>query len=333
MMTMKYLLLQLLILSNLLSVTFSLFENENDLVQNLSAMSFKDFETEIVLSESIWVIQYFAPWDDECQTFAPIYEKIARMFKGIVKFGAIDATDELNTVVTMQGSSINNNYPALKFFGADRKNLGETVEYTDPQTLITSVMKELQTVIQERSSIKAYDEDDGDVEANASGVNPKEVVEIINEATFAELCKGQDQICIIAALPHILDSKADGRNKYKEMLSSASKAVAGFDFSFGWFEGGSQPELENRLELTFGFPGLVAVSIDRKVFTMCRTSFSVTNLEKYLTSLTTGSQQSFRLTEVPQILSVEPWNGKDGVAYEEEPLDDDWMNDESKLDL
>lgn len=324
MMTMKCLFLKLLILSNLLTVTFSLFENENDFVQNLSTMSLEDFETEVARSESTWVIQYFAPWDDKCQAFAPIYEKIARMFKGIVKFGAIDATDELNTVVTMQEGSIINRYPALKFFGADRKHLGESVEYTDPQTLITSVMKELQTVIQDRSSTEPYD----DVEADDSGVEPNEILEITNEAKFAELCKGADQICIIAALPHILDSKADGRNTYKEMLSFASKAVRGFDFNFVWFEGSSQPDLERRLELSFGFPAIVAVSIDREVFTVCRSSFSVTNLEKYLTGLTTGSEQSYKLMSVPQIVSVKPWNGEDGVPYEEEPLDDDWMNEE-----
>jgi protein disulfide-isomerase A6 len=83
-------------------------------------------------------------------------------------------------------------------------------------------------------------------EVDRTGV-PKELPELVSAEVLKDNCSGNNHICVIAAFPHILDSGASGRNKYKELVSTVSKTF-GASFSFLWFEGTSQPDLEQALE-------------------------------------------------------------------------------------
>jgi protein disulfide-isomerase A6 len=83
-------------------------------------------------------------------------------------------------------------------------------------------------------------------EIDQSGV-PKEATEMTSVQVLEDECSGSNHICVIAVLPHILDSGADGRNRYMELLQSVSKSFRGGAFSFLWFEGGSQPQLEEAM--------------------------------------------------------------------------------------
>ena len=56
-------------------------------------------------------------------------------------------------------------------------------------------------------------------------------------------------LCILAFLPHILDSHADGRNAYLGVLKEAAEQFKGRRFSFLWVEGGKQPDLEANFEV------------------------------------------------------------------------------------
>ena len=84
-------------------------------------------------------------------------------------------------------------------------------------------------------------------EIDRSGM-PKEIPQLLNYKTLQETCSGHNEICVIGALPHILDSGADGRNKYRDVLSNVSKTFRGSSFHFLWMEGTTQPELEQVLE-------------------------------------------------------------------------------------
>ena len=78
-----------------------------------------------------------------------------------------------------------------------------------------------------------------------------------------ETCRdgGKNALCVFVALPHILDNGPEGHNKYRDVMTAASKAMRGMLFEFFWFEGSShQDKLENALELAFGFPAMAAYS-------------------------------------------------------------------------
>ena len=410
--------------------TFGLYDGSNN-VQIFESKS--DFRNRVLESDSIWLMQFYAPWCGHCKQFAPVYSQIATLFKGIVNVGAVDASSDgpQKRIASEYGVS---GFPTLKMFTDDKKNPMD-VNTRDPNDLINFIMQNVQTTVQMRaeagqsgngsgsssnsrgsnksnviqldssnfsekvynnddvmlvafaapwcghckqllpeweeaanklsgtgaslgwvdatmneslaqeyqvqgfptikvfpggkgkSSLSAIDYDGGRQadqivalaleEVDRSGV-PKEIPELTNESVMKENCDGTNKICVFFALPHILDSGADGRNKYRETLTNASKAVRGMAFNFLWFEGGSQPDLENAMELTSGFPAVAAYSVDKGVYTVHRGSFTESNIRKFLTGITTGKQGTYKVNKVPKILETVPWDGKDGAPLEEE---------------
>ena len=167
-------------------------------------------------------------------------------------------------------------------------------------------------------------------EVERSGV-PKPVPELVEQSQLQEACSGSNHLCVLAALPHILDTGAAGRQNYLQSLAKVARTFRK-NFSFLWFEGGSgQTGLEEALGLTFGFPALVAISLDRHAMVVMHGAFRDTNVQTFLHGITTGRQVVVPLTvtDLP-VSTTTPWDGKDGQPIEE---DDDFdleafLNDE-----
>jgi len=85
-----------------------------------------------------------------------------------------------------------------------------------------------------------------------------------------------------------------------------------------WSEGGAQPTLESALELTFGYPALVAYSMDRHAFAVLHGSFSEKSMTSFLHGVTSGRTPVVKLAQekVPKIETAEPWNGEDAAPPE-----------------
>ena len=63
------------------------------------------------------------------------------------------------------------------------------------------------------------------------------------------------QLCMVAFLPHILDSMAEGRNGYLSTLAEVGEKYKQRSFGWVWAEGGANAELEGELEVGgFGYP-------------------------------------------------------------------------------
>jgi len=108
------------------------------------------------------------------------------------------------------------------------------------------------------------------------------------------------------------------------LVEQVSKTFRGSAFSFLWFEGGKQPSLEHALDLTFGFPALVAYSMDRNAFAVLRGSFSEKQMTSFLHGVTSGRTSVVKLKQEkePKIETTEPWDGNDAPVFEEFSLDD-----------
>lgn len=156
-------------------------------------------------------------------------------------------------------------------------------------------------------------------EVDRTGI-PKEIPELTSSDVLKEECNGHNHICVVAALPHILDSGASGRNQYRELLAKVAKTFRGSAFSFLWFQGGSQPAFETVMELTFGYPAILAYSMDRNAFAVMHGSFTEKGVTSFLHGVTSGRVPVGKLAkqEVPQIEPTEPWDGQDAAPPEEE---------------
>ena len=44
-----------------------------------------NFQKEVIKSDSVWIVEFYAPWCGHCQRLVPDYTKAAKALKGVVK--------------------------------------------------------------------------------------------------------------------------------------------------------------------------------------------------------------------------------------------------------
>ena len=84
----------------------------------------KSFEEIVMDKEKDVFVKYYAPWCGHCQQLEPTWEKLAKILKGVVKVGAVNADEEkqLGGQYQIQG------FPTIKFFGFNKKKDPETYQ-------------------------------------------------------------------------------------------------------------------------------------------------------------------------------------------------------------
>ena len=75
-----------------------------------------NWKEEVIKSDSLWLVEFYAPWCGHCKSLAPSWELAAKQLKGVVKVGAVDMTtdQEVGAPYDVKG------FPTLKFFGFDK---------------------------------------------------------------------------------------------------------------------------------------------------------------------------------------------------------------------
>jgi protein disulfide-isomerase A6 len=267
-----------------------------------------NFDKKVLQNPAVVVVAFTAPWCGHCTRLQPEWEQAAKELHGeAAVLGWVDATVEtdLATAYGVKG------FPTIKVFAGGVKSAKDAVDYQGERTASSIVMNVLK-------------------EVDVSGV-PKEIDEFTSQQVLQEKCSGANHICVLAALPHIADSGKDGRNKYRDLLGAVGKSFRGSPVTFLWFEGTSQPALETAMELSFGFPALVAFSMDREAYAVLHGSFSQKGIASFLNGVMTGRQPTTKLSQLPTIVTVTPWDGQDAAPIEEEiPLSEimGWDDDE-----
>ncbi len=74
----------------LINSVFSLYGTNSD----VKVLTQNNFNKEVVNTDDIWIVEFYAPWCGHCQRLTPEWEKAAKALKGIVKVGAVDADSE-----------------------------------------------------------------------------------------------------------------------------------------------------------------------------------------------------------------------------------------------
>lgn len=220
-----------------------------------------NFNALVMESKDQWLVEFFAPWCGHCKNLAPEWEEAAKQLKGSVKLGAVDATvhSELASKYGVKG------YPTIKVFPAGKK--GKATDYNGPRES-TGIVE---------YAMKLLDE---------SGV-PPEITQLTSQGSFDESC-GNNRLCAILFVPHILDSGASGRNAYISMMQEVSKEFRGKPVSFVWSEGGAQADLETGLGATFGYPALVFLAKHKGAYSIMRSSWSKQNIVTFINGVMRG---------------------------------------------
>jgi protein disulfide-isomerase A6 len=258
-----------------------------------------NFDSLVLNSEDMWLVEFYAPWCGHCKNLAPHWAQAASDLKGKVKLGALDAT--VHTVKSGQYGV--QGYPTIKYFPPGKKDASSASEYSGGRT---------------GSEIVSWA-----LEMLSENVPAPEVKQIIDENSLRVACE-EHPLCVVSVLPHILDCQADCRNSYLDILKKMGDRYKKKMWGWVWTEAGVQPELETMLEIGgFGYPAMAVMNTKKMKYSILRGSFSNDGINEFLRDLSfgRGSTAPVKGAALPKINPTEPWDGKDGELPPEEDID------------
>ena len=266
--------------------------NEKDVIE----LTDENFDSTVFNDENMWLIAFYAPWCGHCKKLLPEWTAAATQLRGTVKIAKVDATvhQKLAQKYQIQG------YPTIKVF-APGKGDKKVEEYQGPRDTSGIVQYALNKLEQ-------------------FGYVP-ETKQLINSEILKDECESRVGICVIAFLPHIADSSAKERNKYLDIIKEARKSNRGKPIYYLWAQGGDYFDFEDKLHLSFGYPAVIAVNYKKKMYSVCRSSFSKEHLVDFISNLLNGKEHLSKLPEGIKIKKVDKWDGKDYVPPKEESDD------------
>ena len=115
---MPFNILSILLIISLFSLYLQFFDKDTKVFQ----LNKDNFNKEVIESDNLWLILFYAPCCGHCKAFHPEFEKVAKASKGLFKIGAVncDVEKDMASKYKIEG------FPTVLFFGDNKK---ETEEY------------------------------------------------------------------------------------------------------------------------------------------------------------------------------------------------------------
>ena len=231
------------------------------------------FNSEVLNSESLYFVLFYAPWCGHCKAIMPDWTLAASETSKQVNFAKIDCTQHKQICSNYQVQG----YPTMKFF-----TKGQVEDYNSGRS---------------KEDLVNF--------ANLKGETfkpAKLLKEMTDQSVYDDYCVESDGLCLIAFLPHIKDSGESKRKEYVQWLEDVKDKNKGRPVSFLWVQGGDNFNFEEALNLGFGFPAVVAIHTGKEKFGVMRAAFSVQNVEKFIGDLWTGKASLYNLKKnLPKI--------------------------------
>eukprot|EP00200_Dunaliella_tertiolecta_P006573 CAMPEP_0202346832 /NCGR_PEP_ID=MMETSP1126-20121109/5451_1 /ASSEMBLY_ACC=CAM_ASM_000457 /TAXON_ID=3047 /ORGANISM="Dunaliella tertiolecta, Strain CCMP1320" /LENGTH=437 /DNA_ID=CAMNT_0048938291 /DNA_START=34 /DNA_END=1347 /DNA_ORIENTATION=- len=260
-----------------------------------------NFRDQVTKSKDLWMVEFYAPWCGHCKALKPAWIESAAELKGKVNFGAVDCTvhQGLCSQFGVQG------YPTIKFFGSSKASPEDYNMGRDSSSITTFATNKWSRL-----------------------APAPEVHELSGPDVWEKECMGSDgeapkQLCFLAFLPDILDSKAAGRNAYISTMKKVAEKYKDRPFSYLWAQGGSQPELESSVGVGgFGYPALVALKPKDGRYSPFQSAFEQQHITEFVDSIRKGGAVVLSVQgDVGPVRSVEKWDGKDAAVQLEDEFD------------
>lgn len=247
------------------------------------------FDKTVQGSKELWLIEFYAPWCGHCKALQPHWNAAATKLKGRVKLGKVDATAEQRLAKTYGVNS----YPTIKVFPPNQA-LESPIDYQGGRTT---------------DSIEA-----AALEYLKKFPPKKEVLQLIGQNVLQDECASKSGICVIAFLPHILDSLAEGRKKEIAVLEEAGKKLGNLPYFYFWSQALDQKLLERAFNLGSGYPTVVAISFGKQKYSVMRRVYTKEGVVAFLNDLMKGAETLYDYKELPPLNDIPKWDGKDPPA-------------------
>eukprot|EP00128_Syssomonas_multiformis_P011731 Colp12_sorted_trinity150504_noHs@29888 len=145
-----------------------------------------NFKKEVLDSDSVVLVEFFAPWCGHCKALTPEWIKAAKALKGIVKVAAVDmdANPSVGQPYQIQG------FPTIKIFGADKNKPEDYQGARQAKAIVDVALQHAQRLANQRLSGKSGSSGSNNARAEPGG--GKHVV-TLTAANFEEkVLKSQD---------------------------------------------------------------------------------------------------------------------------------------------
>uniref|UniRef100_A0A183CGP5 Protein disulfide-isomerase n=1 Tax=Globodera pallida TaxID=36090 RepID=A0A183CGP5_GLOPA len=138
-----------------------------------------NFQKRVLDDDSVWIVEFYAPWCGHCKSLVPEYKRAAKALKGLVKIGGVDMTQHqaLGTPYNVQG------FPTIKIFGLEKKKPSDYNGQRSAQDIVNAAVNEVKRVANARLSGRAGSSSH---QQKSSSPGSNNVVEL-TDANFEEL--------------------------------------------------------------------------------------------------------------------------------------------------
>ncbi|GMH23775.1 hypothetical protein Nepgr_025618 [Nepenthes gracilis] len=233
-----------------------------------------NFDELVLKNKEFWVVEFFALWCRHCKKLAPEWKKAENNLKGKVKLGHVNCDEEksLMSRFSVQG------FPTILVFGADKDR-----PLPHEGAKIASAIEPLA------------------LEQPETNIAPPEIVELSGQDIMEETC-GSAAICFLSFLPDMLDSKAEGRNKYLQMLLSVAEKFKRSPYSFVWAVAGKQPDLMKSVGVDgYGYPAMVALNLKKGAYGPLTSTFELDHIAEFVKEAGLGTLLESKLLRLDTV--------------------------------
>ncbi|GAW81107.1 protein disulfide isomerase [Plasmodium gonderi] len=211
--------------------------------------------------ENVWFVFFYAPWCGHSKPIHPMFDELAKKVANMknARIAKIDATVEQRSAQTYGI----NHYPSFRLFPSGNKKSHSAVDYNDSRTVDDLY----------QFFLKYYTE-------------KKEVIQLTSQQVFDEYC--EKDVCLLAILPNKEDTELSYFKSYIQILNSVIKDVSRLPVSLLWTQAGDQLDIVQKLNLTFGFPTVIAISFSKNVYSILKGNYSENSIKNFITQMMMG---------------------------------------------
>jgi protein disulfide-isomerase A6 len=162
-----------------------MYSSGDDVVQLTSA----NFDTLVMRSDNVWIIEFYAPWCGHCQSLAPHYKKAASALKGVVKVGAVDC-DQYKDLAGKYGVR---GFPTIKIFGLNKNSPTDYNGERTAKAIVESGLAEAKRKVKQQLDGETGSKSSG----SSSGSGGKSEVIELTDSNFEKTVLDSDDVWLI----------------------------------------------------------------------------------------------------------------------------------------
>lgn len=142
-----------------------------------------NFQHKVIQSDSVWLVEFYAPWCGHCQSLAPAWKKAATALKGVVNVGAVDA-DSHKQLAGQYGVT---GFPTIKIFGANKNSPEPYQGARSAEAIVNAALNTASSVVKSRLSGGGSGSSSSGGGGKKSGGGSSDDVVKLTDANFEEL--------------------------------------------------------------------------------------------------------------------------------------------------